>query len=67
MTISDSPPVKSAPCPVCGKPAVERHRPFCSPRCVRIDLNRWLSEVYVVPGSDEPANTDEPSDGDSTG
>lgn len=63
MTHSDPPPAKSTPCPVCGKPAVARHRPFCSPRCVQVDLNRWLSEVYVVPGSDEPANSDEPPDG----
>jgi len=24
--------------------------PFCSPRCKSIDLNRWLSGSYVIPG-----------------
>lgn len=37
------------PCPICGKPAVDRFRPFCSKRCGDIDLNRWLSGVYAVP------------------
>ncbi len=37
------------PCPICGKPAVERFRPFCSRRCADVDLNRWLSGVYAVP------------------
>ena len=37
------------PCPICGKPAVEQFRPFCSKRCGDVDLNRWLSGVYAVP------------------
>lgn len=37
------------PCPICGKPAVEQSRPFCSKRCADVDLNRWLSGVYSVP------------------
>lgn len=37
-------------CPICGKPAVEAFAPFCSARCKDIDLNRWLSGVYVIPG-----------------
>ena len=37
-------------CPICGKPAVAEFRAFCSRRCADIDLNRWLSDVYVVPG-----------------
>ena len=36
-------------CPICGKAAVERYRPFCSRRCADVDLNRWLSGVYAVP------------------
>ena len=36
-------------CPICGKPAEERYRPFCSRRCADVDLNRWLSGVYRVP------------------
>jgi uncharacterized protein len=37
------------PCAVCGKPQVERFRPFCSRRCADIDLHRWLSGAYAVP------------------
>ncbi|HWL46507.1 MAG TPA: DNA gyrase inhibitor YacG [Sphingomonadaceae bacterium] len=38
------------PCPICGKPATPQSHPFCSERCRDIDLNRWLSGTYVVPG-----------------
>jgi hypothetical protein len=41
------------PCPICGKPAIETSRPFCSPRCRDVDLNRWLSNSYVIPGTKE--------------
>jgi len=40
-------------CPICGKPAVEASKPFCSERCRDVDLNRWLSDSYVVPGRPE--------------
>jgi endogenous inhibitor of DNA gyrase (YacG/DUF329 family) len=40
------------PCPICGKPSTEASRPFCSERCRDVDLNRWLSGSYVVPGRD---------------
>ncbi len=46
------------PCALCGKPAVERFRPFCSKRCADIDLNRWLSGVYAVP-AEEAADEEE--------
>ena len=39
-------------CPICGKPAAEETRPFCSSRCRDVDLNRWLSGRYVIPGSE---------------
>ena len=41
------------PCPICRKPADAKFRPFCSKRCADVDLNRWLSGVYAVPGKDE--------------
>jgi endogenous inhibitor of DNA gyrase (YacG/DUF329 family) len=47
-------------CPICGKPAVEAARPFCSGRCADVDLNRWLKGVYAIPGREE-----EDEDGDS--
>ena len=40
------------PCPICGKPAEEATRPFCSPRCRDVDLNRWLSGTHVAPSSE---------------
>ena len=40
------------PCPECGKPANPATKPFCSPRCRDVDLNRWLSGRYVIPGRD---------------
>ena len=40
-------------CPICGKPATEASRPFCSERCRDVDLNRWLSNSYAIPGRAE--------------
>jgi endogenous inhibitor of DNA gyrase (YacG/DUF329 family) len=52
-----SSPAKPAPaskgCPICGKPADAKLRPFCSRRCANVDLNRWLSGVYAVPIKEE--------------
>lgn len=48
------------PCPVCGKPAVAAHRPFCSARCRQVDLGRWLSGGYAIPATEE----EPPEDGD---
>jgi endogenous inhibitor of DNA gyrase (YacG/DUF329 family) len=42
---------KGKPCPICGKPAVEASRPFCSERCRDVDLNRWLSNSYAIPAA----------------
>jgi endogenous inhibitor of DNA gyrase (YacG/DUF329 family) len=44
---------RERPCPICRKPAVEKFRPFCSRRCADVDLNRWFSGVYAVPGKEE--------------
>lgn len=45
-----------ARCPMCARPSDEHYRPFCSKRCANIDLSRWLSGGYVIPGN--PADTD---------
>ena len=50
--MSDAPSPK--PCPICGKPASDRHKPFCSQRCVTIDLARWLTGAYRVAGEEVP-------------
>jgi endogenous inhibitor of DNA gyrase (YacG/DUF329 family) len=39
-------------CPICGKPADPQFKPFCSQRCRQVDLNRWLSGTYRVPGNE---------------
>jgi len=44
------PAARPAPCPVCGKPASAAHDPFCSARCADVDLNRWLTGSYAIPG-----------------
>jgi len=48
---SEAAPAKA--CPICGKPAGDQFRPFCSKRCANVDLNRWLSGVYAVPVKDD--------------
>jgi endogenous inhibitor of DNA gyrase (YacG/DUF329 family) len=58
--VADAVPPKVKGCPICGKPAVEKYRPFCSRRCADIDLNRWFSGVYAV-----PVNAAEDEDGAS--
>ncbi|HLW91881.1 MAG TPA: DNA gyrase inhibitor YacG [Roseiarcus sp.] len=40
-----------APCPICGRPGAQRHRPFCTRRCADIDLHRWLVGAYVIASS----------------
>jgi endogenous inhibitor of DNA gyrase (YacG/DUF329 family) len=56
---------KAKPCPTCGKPAVEKFRPFCSSRCRDVDLNRWLTGTYAIPAVDD--DEDESSGGESQG
>ncbi|MGH6988958.1 MAG: DNA gyrase inhibitor YacG [Stellaceae bacterium] len=46
------------PCPICGKPAGERYRPFCSARCQTIDLARWIGGNYRIPSMED----DDPPD-----
>jgi uncharacterized protein len=40
-------------CPICGKPATGASKPFCSERCRDVDLNRWLSGSYTIPGRED--------------
>ncbi len=53
----NKPPAK--PCPICGKPADPATPPFCSKRCRDVDLNRWLSGTYVIPGRPTDAEDEE--------
>ncbi|MGI8917658.1 MAG: DNA gyrase inhibitor YacG [Pyrinomonadaceae bacterium] len=49
-------------CPICGKPVVWKDnpfRPFCSERCKLVDLGRWVSDEYSVPGSALPQDSND--------
>lgn len=52
------PPPSPRRCPICGKPATPRHRPFCSARCAQIDLGRWFNGTYRIATDDPPDNPD---------
>ena len=51
------------PCPECGRPSARETYPFCSTRCKNVDLNRWLSGAYVLPGREEEPSGPESDDG----
>jgi endogenous inhibitor of DNA gyrase (YacG/DUF329 family) len=37
-------------CPICEKDPDSKYRPFCSKRCADVDLGKWLTEGYSIPG-----------------
>lgn len=41
---------KSKKCPLCGKPEIAEHTPFCSRGCKDRDLLKWLGDGYRIPG-----------------
>lgn len=43
-------------CPICDKPVVPAHKPFCSQGCRDRDLLQWLGEGYRLPAG--PAGDD---------
>jgi endogenous inhibitor of DNA gyrase (YacG/DUF329 family) len=52
-------------CPICGKPAQDEFRPFCSKRCADVDLQRWFSGHYAIPVVEEDQGLeDEPRQDD---
>lgn len=55
-------------CPICDaevKPRAENKLfPFCSHRCKTVDLGKWLSEEYRVPGEAAGDDEDAGSKGD---
>jgi endogenous inhibitor of DNA gyrase (YacG/DUF329 family) len=52
---------KGGSCPICGAASRLKYRPFCSERCVDLDLGRWLKGSYRIP-SDEAPDPDEIED-----
>jgi uncharacterized protein len=53
---------RAKPCPICGKPAVARFRPFCSARCRTIDLGRWLDGNYRIPAVENDDGAENPDE-----
>ena len=53
--------MSKANCPICDKPSAPRHKPFCSARCARHDLGRWLSESYAIPATELSEDEEEPT------
>ena len=51
-------------CPICAKVADSKYRPFCSRRCADVDLGRWLTGSYVIPGEEVEMDAIPDSDGD---
>jgi len=53
-------------CPTCRaevKPRAENASyPFCSPRCRAVDLGRWFTGAYRVPGEKAPEAPPAPRD-----
>jgi endogenous inhibitor of DNA gyrase (YacG/DUF329 family) len=50
-------------CPICNLEMAGRSSdwpdyPFCSPRCRKIDLGRWLGEQYRIPTAEPSAAED---------
>jgi uncharacterized protein len=57
-------------CPICGRATDAQYRPFCSRRCADVDLSRWLSGAYAVPGredADEDGERADPVDAKKNG
>jgi endogenous inhibitor of DNA gyrase (YacG/DUF329 family) len=60
-----SEPATEKPCPICGKPADPRTRPFCSRRCADVDLHRWFTGVYAVPAVESDDDVDKGAGGET--
>jgi endogenous inhibitor of DNA gyrase (YacG/DUF329 family) len=58
---------KAKPCPICGKPAEQKTRPFCSRRCADVDLHRWLTGAYAVPAVESDEDGIDESESEASG
>jgi uncharacterized protein len=54
-------------CPICGKPADPKARPFCSRRCADVDLHRWFSGTYAVPAVESDEDGVDQGEGEASG
>jgi len=47
-----------AQCPTCRRHTADaKYKPFCSKRCADVDLQRWFTGGYVLPGPVEDVPT----------
>jgi hypothetical protein len=51
-------------CPICGRPPLAQHEPFCSKRCADEDLRRWLTGGYRIPTKEVPGQGGEGGEGE---
>jgi uncharacterized protein len=57
-------------CPTCNRQVQWQDnpfRPFCSERCQLIDLSKWVSEEYRVPGKAVPSEHSDEEEEDHRG
>lgn len=54
--------IRMPQCSICKAPVEPRFRPFCSRRCAEVDLARWVTGAYAIPGG----NADADEDGDDS-
>lgn len=47
-------------CPICRQPAHPDFKPFCSKRCADVDLGKWVSGSYAIPGESADVAEDNP-------
>ena len=52
-------------CVRCDKPMSPAYRPFCSRRCADIDLQKWLTGGYAIPGVETEDESDDVQEGES--
>lgn len=52
-------------CPICDRDTNPDYRPFCSKRCADVDLAKWLTGSYAIPG--DIAEDDDPDLPDDRG
>ena len=48
----------TARCPICKKSVERAYAPFCSKRCADVDLQRWFTGGYAIPGSSQELSDD---------
>ncbi|WP_188967043.1 DNA gyrase inhibitor YacG [Neoroseomonas lacus] len=61
--MADDPKPRPLPrCPICRRPAQAASRPFCSPHCAQVDLGRWLTGSYAIPGEPDAIQDNDEDD-----